>query len=552
MSTLKFDTVIAEPCVQDTNVDPTTCEIPPPGGVTPPSTDDRCADPAFRAANPDICAGYPELILKPEVAITEVGKTIQYRTFVRTNGNENEVTLGLTYTLVDANIAIIESLHGLATGVGVGISTVAVQWQNLHAYAQIQVVQACASLVNQFFILIDDSKSMGQNFDPSFATKLDYAKATALKFAEHADLGKDFISVGKFDTAATTIQTASQNLTAILAAIGSVVLTTGKTNIKTGIQNAIAYLNTLTGVRVLIVLTDGEDTGDSPLAAAQAFKEAGGVVVVVGIRSWGIYFDEIYNLASSGFFLSAYAATDAAVQDTLVALKSYLCSGDCAPTPGTYPTARLNYTGFINWDVDGYVDLIGLDRWDIIPGHGLYVDLNGTVNIQPGIGLTPEPGDFPPVVPPGTLTSKTTFDFVAGTEYTFKIKVGQFLQSGLPPTVIQVPCNVTIGTLLSQSIIPSVTGFTEYTFTFTPGSNQSAKISIASGGVAGNIGVQIDDVFLATSADLANPILFDDFNNENLTEIPPAYYYYYNNACLTSPPGAQSSDPVPPTPSIVE
>jgi len=42
--------------------------------------------------------------------------------------------------------------------------------------------------------------------------------------------------------------------------------------------------------------------------------------------------------------------------------------------------AALNYTGFANWTVTGggTVDLIGNGSWDFLPGHGMYVDLDGS------------------------------------------------------------------------------------------------------------------------------------------------------------------------------
>lgn len=41
--------------------------------------------------------------------------------------------------------------------------------------------------------------------------------------------------------------------------------------------------------------------------------------------------------------------------------------------------AKLNYTGFANWTVsNGTVDLIGNAYFDLQPGNGLYVDLDGS------------------------------------------------------------------------------------------------------------------------------------------------------------------------------
>ena len=65
---------------------------------------------------------------------------------------------------------------------------------------------------------------------------------------------------------------------------------------------------------------------------------------------------------------------------------------------------QLNYTGFANFNVTaGSVDLIGNGFYDFYPGHGLYVDLNGSTGVS------------------GTLTSK--MDFGPG-NYTFSFEIG--------------------------------------------------------------------------------------------------------------------------------
>lgn len=44
-------------------------------------------------------------------------------------------------------------------------------------------------------------------------------------------------------------------------------------------------------------------------------------------------------------------------------------------------SGQLNYTAFANWSVsEGAVDLIGTGFIDILPGNGLYVDLDGTAS----------------------------------------------------------------------------------------------------------------------------------------------------------------------------
>ncbi len=50
----------------------------------------------------------------------------------------------------------------------------------------------------------------------------------------------------------------------------------------------------------------------------------------------------------------------------------------------------LNFRGFSGWSVsNGSVDLIGNGLWDLLPGMGLYVDLDGSTN-DAGVLASPE------------------------------------------------------------------------------------------------------------------------------------------------------------------
>src|SRR5262245_55198132 len=61
-------------------------------------------------------------------------------------------------------------------------------------------------------------------------------------------------------------------------------------------------------------------------------------------------------------------------------------------------TPVLNYDLFSNWNVTrGYVDLIGSGLYEYYPGHGLYVDLDGSFSASAG-----------------RLESKTEFTLAAG------------------------------------------------------------------------------------------------------------------------------------------
>lgn len=60
-------------------------------------------------------------------------------------------------------------------------------------------------------------------------------------------------------------------------------------------------------------------------------------------------------------------------------------------------SGALNYAGFANWDVTGggTVDLIGVGTaFDFYPGHGLYVDLDGTSGNAGTLSLKSSVGPF--------------------------------------------------------------------------------------------------------------------------------------------------------------
>jgi hypothetical protein len=70
-------------------------------------------------------------------------------------------------------------------------------------------------------------------------------------------------------------------------------------------------------------------------------------------------------------------------------------------------TGVLDYGPFANWNVtDGTVDLIGNGFYDFYPGNGLYVDLDGSTYDA------------------GIMTSKTSFTFLANTQYRIDFDLG--------------------------------------------------------------------------------------------------------------------------------
>lgn len=138
-----------------------------------------------------------------------------------------------------------------------------------------------------------------------------------------------------------------------------------------------------------------------------------------------------------------------------------------------------NYTGFLKWTVsDGSVDLIGFTGygdpyWDMLPGNGLYVDMDGSTEDAGKITSIPlsfDPGDY-----------ILQFD-IAGNQRDY----------GSDSAIVQVGA----GSFLSELI--SVAGkenFTTFSMSFTVNSATTGSISFE--GIGGdNVGLLLDNVCL--------------------------------------------------------
>jgi hypothetical protein len=129
-------------------------------------------------------------------------------------------------------------------------------------------------------------------------------------------------------------------------------------------------------------------------------------------------------------------------------------------------TPVLNYTGFANWNVAGYVDLIGSGSggtaFDFYPGHGLYVDMGGSGNTA------------------GTLTTKNPFNLGPG-DYTLQFDIAGSAR-GYVNTI-----NMSFVSGVSGSfLLPSNSALTTHTYFFTLSSPESAYLSFED--VIGNPG----------------------------------------------------------------
>ena len=137
-------------------------------------------------------------------------------------------------------------------------------------------------------------------------------------------------------------------------------------------------------------------------------------------------------------------------------------------------TLGLNYTNFANWNVsDGTVDLIGNPGfYDFQPGNGRYVDLDGSTGNA------------------GILTTKTTFNFLAGQWYELSFDV-----AGNSRNQSNDGLNLEVGGFSAYWLIPGNLPFTTHYLQFMYSDSFSGAISFwVEGG--DNIGALLDNVKL--------------------------------------------------------
>ena len=148
--------------------------------------------------------------------------------------------------------------------------------------------------------------------------------------------------------------------------------------------------------------------------------------------------------------------------------------------------------GFIHWEVvDGTVDLAGPGWWDLLPGNGLYVDLDGTTSDA------------------GTMVSRQSFLFEPGREYTLQFELaGNRRHGGLDFAEVQVA----FGDIFNKTYArPGAAEFQVFTEHFFVSEWRSAKLSFA--GLGGDrVGLLLDDIRLSVGG---VTLLTDSFDGEN-------------------------------------
>jgi hypothetical protein len=140
----------------------------------------------------------------------------------------------------------------------------------------------------------------------------------------------------------------------------------------------------------------------------------------------------------------------------------------------------LNYTAFVNgWTVtNGTVDLIGTGFFDLYPGHGHYVDLDGST------------GDA------GVLTK--TLTLTGGVTYTASFLLGGS-QRGDTNTV-----DVMFGSTASTFVLASSDPLATRTLNFTPTTTGTYALSFSNEG-GDNLGAILDNVSVDTTTAAAVP-----------------------------------------------
>jgi hypothetical protein len=142
-------------------------------------------------------------------------------------------------------------------------------------------------------------------------------------------------------------------------------------------------------------------------------------------------------------------------------------------------TLTLNYTGFSNWVVsDGTVDLIGTGFFDLQPGNGRYVDLDGTTT-DAGIMRSPFI----------SITGGTTYDL------TFRLAGSQRGDTNTVTYGIDLNNDGVLEHSGSQTLLSSAP-FQQFSLSFTAGNpGGSARIQFGQSG-GDNIGALLDNVAL--------------------------------------------------------
>jgi len=140
-------------------------------------------------------------------------------------------------------------------------------------------------------------------------------------------------------------------------------------------------------------------------------------------------------------------------------------------------TGVLNYNNFTNWVVtNGTVDLIGTNFYDLFPGNGLYVDLDGSTGNA------------------GVMTTRNTITLAPG-NYVLSFYLGGNHRTDTPDSVI-IQSN--LGSYSETFVIARNDPLTKFTRTFNIASSTNATLSFENLG-GDNQGAILDNVELVAT-----------------------------------------------------
>lgn len=309
--------------------------------------DDRCSSSEFASAHPTLCPNAQRLVLKPESAIKCLTDgTLQFRTYLSALARETEVTTGLTYSSSNVGVITIDAA-GLATLVSAGVATVSVSYGTASVFAQVTVMAGAtccdAVAVNTVFVL-DTSRSMSLPVGLGMS-RLDLARQIAYHMAGQLNAAKDQMAVVESNESPRTLLTWSATLgdndteDTIRWALDQAVQTERLTNLWAGVQHTLDFLvGANNGKQVIVLFSDGEQRPlpsvqeqQELLDAAEAFKQEGGIFIVIGVLASGDGYALLRDLASGGYFINVNSPLDVtafrAVVQGAISLQGFYCGG---------------------------------------------------------------------------------------------------------------------------------------------------------------------------------------------------------------------------------
>ncbi len=135
----------------------------PPACSVDTNIDERCLDPEFAEANPDLCADsspYESLSIVPSFGSIEVASSFGFRAIAHfANNKTKDVTDASFFSSDNPSIAAPQA-PGLLTGIGVGTATVTATWRGKLATATLEVTLQCVSFGLDVAVVVSRSASM--------------------------------------------------------------------------------------------------------------------------------------------------------------------------------------------------------------------------------------------------------------------------------------------------------------------------------------------------------------------------------------------------------